>query len=130
MDNVVIGMDPHKRSMTIEVLDAGERVLGKRRFATDAAGFAALMSYSKPWPRRVWAIEGCNGIGRHVAMRLVDLDEKVVEVPLKLSARLRMFDTRPDPRCGERHHWRPSAPLCRARLGSTLPAALRRIAPP
>jgi len=94
MDNVVIGMDPHKRSMTIEVLDAGERVLGKRRFATDAAGFAALMSYSKPWPRRVWAIEGCNGIGRHVAMRLVDAHETVVDVPPKLSARLRMFDTR------------------------------------
>lgn len=44
MDNVVIGMDPHKRSMTIEVLDAAEKVLAKHRFATDAAGFAAMMT--------------------------------------------------------------------------------------
>lgn len=94
MENVVIGMDPHKRSMTIEVLDPSERVLAKHRFTTDAAGFAAMMNCAKQWPQRVWAIEGCNGIGRHVAQRLIRLDETVIDVPPKLSARLRMFDTR------------------------------------
>jgi transposase len=41
----------------------------------------------------VWAIEGCNGIGRHIAMRLLADDEQVVDVPPKLSARARVFST-------------------------------------
>jgi transposase len=38
MNAVVIGMDPHKRSATIEVMDADETVLGGGRYATDIAG--------------------------------------------------------------------------------------------
>ena len=66
---VVIGMDPHKRSVTIEVMAADEEVLGGGRFGTDTAGFKAMLEYVTQWPDRVWAIEGCNGIGRHVVMR-------------------------------------------------------------
>ena len=36
---VIIGMDPHKRSATIEVLDQRERLLGAGRFSTDTAGY-------------------------------------------------------------------------------------------
>jgi hypothetical protein len=61
-------MDPHKRSVTIEVMDADEQVLGGGRFGTDVAGFKAMAEYLRPWPERVWAIEGCSGIGRHVAL--------------------------------------------------------------
>ncbi len=45
------------------------------------------------WPDRVWAIEGCSGIGRHVALRLLADGEDVVDVPPKLSARARVFST-------------------------------------
>ncbi|WP_223163573.1 IS110 family transposase [Nocardioides humilatus] len=90
---VVIGMDPHKRSVTIEVMEADETVLCGERFGTDEAGFAALMDYVSQFEDRVWAIEGCNGIGRHVAVRLVDRGEEVVDVPPKLSARARVFTT-------------------------------------
>jgi len=90
---VVIGMDPHKRSVTIEVMDAEETVLGGGRFGTDAAGFGALLDYVGRWPDRVWAIEGCNGIGRHVALRLLADGQDVVDVPPKLSARARVFAT-------------------------------------
>jgi hypothetical protein len=34
-----------------------------------------------------WAIEGCQGIGKHVAIRLLADDETVVDVPPKMSAR-------------------------------------------
>jgi hypothetical protein len=34
-DRVVLGMDPHKRSTTIEVMAAAETVLGGKRFGTD-----------------------------------------------------------------------------------------------
>jgi transposase len=87
-------MDPHKRSVTIEVMTADEEVLGGGRFGTDAAGFAAMVEYVTQWPERVWAIEGCTGIGRHVAMRLLAEDQDVVDVPPKLSARARVFSTR------------------------------------
>lgn len=39
MEHVVIGMDPHKRSVTIEVVTGAEQVLAKHRFATTAEGF-------------------------------------------------------------------------------------------
>jgi transposase len=94
VEHVVIGMDPHKRSVTIEVMTGTEQVLAKHRFDTNAAGFRQLLSYAKQWPDRLWAVEGCNGIGRHVASQLVIAGETVVDVPPKLSARLRMFDTR------------------------------------
>jgi transposase len=42
---------------------------------------------------RVWAIEGCNGIGHHITMRLLAAGQQVVDVPSKLSARARIFAT-------------------------------------
>jgi len=90
---VVIGMDPHKRSVTIEVMTADEGVLAGARFGTDVHGFKAMTEFVKEWPDRVWAIEGCNGIGRHVAMRLIADGQDVVDVPPKLSARARVFST-------------------------------------
>jgi transposase len=92
-EHVVIGMDPHKRSVTIEVMTADESVMGGGRFNTDAAGFGAMIEYVSRWPERVWAIEGCSGIGRHVATRLLAQGQDVVDVPPKLSARARVFST-------------------------------------
>jgi hypothetical protein len=34
MSRVVIGVDPHKRSATIEIVDGRERTLGQGRFGT------------------------------------------------------------------------------------------------
>src|SRR6478672_10997739 len=90
---VVIGMDPHKRSVTIEVMDGGEGIVGGGRFATDSEGYTELRRSVGRWPDRVWAIEGCNGIGRHIANRLLADGEQIVDVPPKLSARTRVFAT-------------------------------------
>jgi transposase len=90
---VVIGMDPHKRSATIEVMTADEAVLGGGRFATDVDGYAEMRRYAGQWSDRVWAIEGCAGIGKHIAVRLLADGEDVVDVPPKLSARARVFST-------------------------------------
>ena len=56
-------------------------------------GYRAMRRYVAQWPQRVWAIEGCAGIGRHVAVRLLADGEQVVDVPPKLSARARVFAT-------------------------------------
>jgi transposase len=86
-------MDPHKRSATIEVMAGDEAVVGGGRYGTDAAGYAAMLVAVKEWPERIWAVEGCQGIGRHVANRLLADGERVVDVPPKLSARIRVFAT-------------------------------------
>ena len=44
MSLVVIGMDAHKRSATIEVMAGDEAVLGGGRYGTDAAGYAAMLA--------------------------------------------------------------------------------------
>jgi transposase len=90
---VVIGMDPHKRSVTIEVMGVDETVLGGGRYGTDGDGFAVMRRYVSQFGNRVWAIEGCSGIGRHVARRLLAAGEEVVDVPPKLSAKVRVFAT-------------------------------------
>jgi transposase len=54
MSRVVIGMDPHKRSATIEIMAEDEAILGGGRFATDAAGYAAMLAGVRQcwsWPR-------------------------------------------------------------------------------
>ena len=74
---LVVGMDPHKRSVTIEVMTGDETVLGSRRFGTDEIGFAAMRRYVSQfttptgpgWEGVVWAVEGildalkcCRGV--------------------------------------------------------------------
>ncbi len=93
MGAVVIGMDPHKRSVTIEVMAGDEAVLGGGRYGTDAAGYEVMLAHARRFPERTWAIEGCQGIGRHIANRLIADGEHVVDVPPKLSARARVFAT-------------------------------------
>lgn len=93
IEHVVIGVDPHKLSATIEVIDHHEALLGSGRFTTDQAGYAAMRKYAKTWPGRIWAVEGANGVGRPLAQRLLEDGERVVDVPAKLAARVRLFDT-------------------------------------
>src|SRR4029450_3455773 len=84
---------PHKRSVTIEVMAADETATGGGRFGPGRGGSQARRACIRRWPSRVGAIEGCQGIGRHVALRLLRDGEQVVDVPAKLSARARVFAT-------------------------------------
>jgi transposase len=67
MEHVIIGVDPHKLSATIEVVNPHEKFLGSGRFTTDQAGYTAMRKYVKSWPDRVWVVEGANGAGRPLA---------------------------------------------------------------
>src|SRR4051812_25927274 len=93
MEQGIIGVDPHKLSATIEVVDHREEFLGSGRFTTDQAGYTAMRKYAKTWPDHLWAVEGANGVGRPLAQRLLEAGEHVVDVPAKLAARVRLFDT-------------------------------------
>jgi transposase len=86
-------MDPHKRSATIKILDRTEHVLGHGRYPTDTTGYRDTLAHGRRYPARIWAVKGCNGIGKHIAQRLIADGETVIDVPAKLSARTRVFST-------------------------------------
>jgi transposase len=93
MERVVIAVDPHKLSATIEVIDRRENVFGSGGFTTDKVGYTAMRKYVGQWSDREWAVEGSLGVGRPLAQRLVEAGERVVDVPAKLAARARLLDT-------------------------------------
>ena len=93
MAGVVIGVDPAKRSHTIEVIDDRERTLLVQRFDNDNAGYRLMRAAARRWPAREWAVEGATGVGLHLAQRLVSDGETVLDVPSKLSTRVRAIDT-------------------------------------
>jgi transposase len=93
VDKVIIGVDPHKLSVTIEARDTREILRATGQFGTDARSYRRLLAYARQWPERIWAVEGANGIGRPLAQRLLASGERVLDVPAKLAARARVFDT-------------------------------------
>ena len=90
---ITIGIDPHKRSHTAAALDARLRVVGQVRVASTRTGYLALREWARRWPERQWAVENAGGLGRSVAQWLLGDSERVVDVPPKLSARVRLLST-------------------------------------
>ncbi len=74
-------------------MTSDETVVGGGRHGTDVAGYRAMLAEARQWPERAWAIDGCQGIGRHIANRLLAAGEDVVDVPPRLPARTRVFAT-------------------------------------
>ncbi|MEH0828302.1 MULTISPECIES: IS110 family transposase [unclassified Micromonospora] len=54
---------------------------------------AQMLAAGRKYADREWAVEGCNGIGKHIAHRLLHDGETVLDVPAKLSAQVRVFAT-------------------------------------
>jgi len=91
---VLIGVDPHKASIAVAVVD---EVVGElvecATFLQNRAGLRGLERWAKRFPERRWAVENASGLGRHLAQRLSAVGESVVDVPPKLSARVRVLST-------------------------------------
>ncbi len=91
---VLIGVDPHKASVAVAVVD---EALGEfvecATFPQNRAGLRSLERWAKRFPERRWAVENAGGLGRHLAVRLSAAGESVVDVPPKLSARVRVLST-------------------------------------
>jgi hypothetical protein len=79
--------------VTIEARDNREILRATGQFRTDARSYQQLLQIAGQWPERVWAVEGANGIGRPITQRLLASGERVLDVPAKLAARARVFDT-------------------------------------
>ena len=85
---IVVGCDPHKRSITCGAVDA---VLGAARGAKTAAAHADGFDVLVRWARaldheRVWAVEDCRHVSGRLERFLVARGERVVRVPAKLMA--------------------------------------------
>ena len=71
------------------MLDPDEQVLARQRFENDRDGHRALRKFGQTWADRTWAVEGARGVGLGLAQRLAAEGETVLNVPAKLSARVR-----------------------------------------
>ncbi len=88
---VVIGVDPHKRINAVVVVDARGEVLDRGTFPTSTAGLRELGVFARRFKTRTWAIEGCNGVGKPLSQRLVASGERVLDVPTRRTALVRVF---------------------------------------
>jgi len=90
---VMIGVDPHKASHTAVAISAAEEPLGELRVRACAVQAGRLLEWAAAWPERAWAVEGADGVGHLLAQQLLAAGERVLDVPPKLSARVRLLAT-------------------------------------
>src|SRR6266480_1979111 len=90
---VMIGVDPHKASHTAVTINAVEQSLGQLRVRASAVQAERLLGWAQAWPERTWAVEGAGGIGHLLAQQLLSAGERVLDVPPKLAARVRLLAT-------------------------------------
>ena len=87
---VMIGVDPHKGSHTAVAIGAAEEPLGELRVRACVAQAEQLLDWAQAWPQRTWAVEGAGGVGHLLAQQLLAAGERVLDVPPKLAARVRL----------------------------------------
>ena len=90
---VMIGVDPHKASHTAVAINAAEEPLGQLRVRASAVQAERLLGWARAWPERAWAVEGAGGLGHLLAQQLLSAGERVLDVPPKLAARVRLLAT-------------------------------------
>jgi transposase len=91
MAAVMIGADPHKASHTAVAIGAAEEPLGELQVRACAAQAERLLAWAAAWPERTWAVEGAGGLGHLLARQLLAAGERVLDVPPKLGARVRLL---------------------------------------
>jgi transposase len=88
----MIGIDPHKGSHTAAAVDHTEAVIDTLRVIADCHQRERLLAWAEPFTPRTWAVEGATGMGALLAQQLVAAGEHVVDVPPKLSSRVRLLE--------------------------------------
>ena len=91
MAAVMIGVDPHKASHTAVAISAAEEPLGELRVRACAGQAERLLEWAVAWPQRTWAVEGAGRLGHLLAQQLLAAGERVLDVPPKLGARVRLL---------------------------------------
>jgi transposase len=77
----VAGADPHRKTVSVTVLDERGGVLGTRHFKVSGGGHRAMWEWIESFgPVSRFGIENATGIGRHTAMFLIERDVDVRDV--------------------------------------------------
>jgi transposase len=90
---VMIGIDPHKASHNAVAIGPAEVPRGQLRVRACAARAERLLGWARAWPQRTWAVEGAGGVGHLLARQLLAAGERVLDVPPRLAARVRLLAT-------------------------------------
>jgi transposase len=88
---IIIGIDPHKSSLTAVAVDLAGHELGQIRLPVSKDLAEQLLGWAQAWPDRQWAVEGATGLGRGVAQLLASASQRVLDVAAKLAARARLL---------------------------------------
>ena len=86
---VVIGVDAHKRTHTLAVVDEVGSALATRTFLATPDGHRAALGWARTWPDRMFALEDCRNLTRRLEADLIMAGERVVRVPARLMATAR-----------------------------------------
>jgi len=77
----VVGIDPHKRTLTATVVDARGGILGSEHFRVSGEGHRELEAWARQFgPIARWGIEGSASWGRHTAVFLTGRGHDVRDV--------------------------------------------------
>jgi transposase len=90
-DMVIFGIDAHKRTHTVVVIDERGRELGsKTTKRTTTADHLELVRWAERFgPEREWAVEDCRHLSRRLEADLLAAGERIRRVPPKLMAKSR-----------------------------------------
>ena len=87
---VMIGIDAHKRSHTVVVVDERGRQLAQRTTGTSSSDHFELVAWAaKQDGERLWAVEDCRHLSRRLERDLLAAGERILRVPPKLMANAR-----------------------------------------
>jgi hypothetical protein len=88
---VLIGVDPHKRSHHAVAIDRDETRLAELSVRAAKDQTQRLLAWAARFPERRWAIESAGGLGYLLSQQLVGAGEEVLDVPATLAARVRVL---------------------------------------
>ena len=87
---LIFGIDAHKRSHTVVVVDGNGRRLGAKTFGTTSADHLQLLRWAEQFGAvRQWAVEDCRHLSRRLERDLLAAGQQIVRVPPKLMAHVR-----------------------------------------
>ena len=88
---VVIGVDRQQGSHTAAAVSAAAERLGEVRVCASGDLVQRLVAWAAAWPERTWAAGGADGTGHLLDWQLLAAGERVLDVRLKLAARVRLL---------------------------------------
>jgi transposase len=87
---VILGIDAHKRTHTVVVIDMNGKQLATKTIGTTTADHFELVRWAdQHGTDRSWAVEDCRHLSRRLERDLLAAGEAIVRVPPKLMANVR-----------------------------------------